>query len=233
MLQTRLSNERGFADHGWLKTYHSFSFADYYDPQNMGFKSLRVINEDRIAGGRGFGAHSHRNMEIITYIVKGALQHKDSMGTESVIRPGEVQYMSAGTGVVHSEFNATANQETHLFQIWIMPKANGGSPQYDQKDFSQKLLEQTFVLAASGDGRDGSIQIRQDADFWIGHLNKGEIKDFKLSQGRGIYLHCASGAARLNGNRIQTGDAIKIEEEGAITMLGEDAHSEILLFDLV
>jgi redox-sensitive bicupin YhaK (pirin superfamily) len=232
MLQTKRSNQRGYANHGWLQSYHSFSFANYYDPKNMGFMSLRVINEDIIAGGMGFGKHPHRDMEIITYIVKGALQHKDSMGNESIIKPGEVQYMSAGDGVFHSEFNPT-DQETHLFQIWIMPAKNGGTPSYDQKSFEDAFASKPMVLVASGDGRDGSIKIRQDADLWIGKFKKNQTTELNNKSGRGIYLHVASGELAINGEKLKTGDALSIEKAGPMTISGEAAHSEILVFDLV
>ncbi len=192
MLQIRKSDERGLANHGWLNSRHTFSFADYHDPKFMGFRTLRVINEDRIEGGKGFAKHGHKDMEIISYVVKGALQHEDSMGTKAIIRPGEVQRMTAGTGVMHSEYNAKLNDETHFFQIWIQPKAINAAPGYGQKSFETELNAKKSVLVVSQDGREGSISINQDADMYISRLNKGDDFEFKLRPSRGAWLQATS-----------------------------------------
>lgn len=233
MKKTVRSNQRGHADHGWLKTYHSFSFADFYNPQQMGFKSLRVINEDRIAGGTGFGTHPHRDMEIVTYVIAGALAHKDSLGTQSTISPGEVQYMSAGTGVFHSEFNAREDSETHLFQIWILPKSPGGNPQYDQKSFASTKPSTGMTLVVSGDGRAGSIKIRQDADIWIGRFSDAKAFDFSVQPGRGVYLHVVRGSVEVAAESLQSGDAFMTDEPSQLKIRGITASTEVLLFDLV
>lgn len=231
MLQLRKSNERGLGSHGWLESRHSFSFADYYDPQNMGFRSLRVINEDRIEGGTGFGAHPHRDMEIISYVLKGALEHKDSMGNQTVIRPGEVQRMSAGSGVMHSEYNQKIEEETHFFQIWIQPNTRGGVPGYGQKSFEKELQEQKLVLVVSENGRNGSIGIKQDADLYISRLKSGEAFDFDLRPGRGAWVQVISGKLSLNGKDISTGDGVALENESVLHFQASE-DSEILLFDL-
>lgn len=231
MLQLRKSQDRGIANHGWLKSKHTFSFADYYDPEFMGFRSLRVINEDRIDGGTGFGAHPHRDMEIISYVVKGALEHKDSMGTKAIIRPGEVQRMSAGTGVVHSEYNAMPDEETHFFQIWIQPKSRGGNPGYGQKSFENELNSNQLVLVMSEEGRDGSISIKQDADIYISRLPAGADLELKVRKTRGAWVQVVSGKLTVNGKELTTGDAISFEDEELLTFKAED-KSEIILFDL-
>ncbi len=231
MLQLRKSNERGYADHQWLKSKHTFSFADYYDPKNMGFRNLRVINEDRIEGGTGFGSHPHRDMEIISYVVSGALEHKDSMGTKAIIRPGEVQRMSAGAGIVHSEYNHLPEEETHFFQIWITPKARGGNPGYGQKSFEKDLNEKKLVLVVSESGRDGSIEIKQDADLYISRLKSGEDLEFKLREGRGVWLQMVKGRISVNGETLETGDALSFSDEELLKIKALDG-SEFLLFDL-
>lgn len=231
MLTIRKSKDRGQADHGWLKSQHSFSFASYYDPENMGFRSLRVINEDFIAGGTGFGTHPHRDMEIITYVVKGALEHKDSMGTTAVIVPGEVQRMSAGTGVAHSEYNKLKDQETHLFQIWIMPKKLGNKPGYGQKSFEEQLNSKDMVLVVSQDGRDGSIEINQDADLYISRLKAGKTLEFKLRPKRGVYLQMVKGQLKINNALLAVGDAAAVSEEDLLKIQAQE-DSEFLLFDL-
>lgn len=231
MLQIRKSNERGLGDHGWLKSRHTFSFADYFDPQQMGFRALRVINEDRIAGGTGFGAHPHRDMEIISYVVKGALEHEDSMGNKTVIRPGEVQRMSAGTGVVHAEYNKMPGDETHFFQIWVMPQARGGTPGYGQKSFESDLAQKKLVHVISPDGRDGSIPIQQDADLFISRLKAGDDIEFPLRPGRGAWIQVVKGRIDVNGSEVTTGDGVAVSEENLLKLEAKD-ESELLLFDL-
>lgn len=231
MLELRRSNKRGYADHQWLKSNHTFSFADYYDPQHMGFRSLRVINEDRIEGGTGFGAHPHRDMEIISYVVKGALEHKDSMGTKAIIRPGEVQRMSAGAGVVHSEYNHQSDDETHFFQIWIMPKTRGGNPGYGQKSFEADLNSKKLVLVVSQDGRDGSIDIKQDADLYISRLKTNQDLEFKLREGRGAWVQIVRGQIAVKGQTLEKGDAASFTDEELLKFKANQ-DSEFLLFDL-
>lgn len=231
MLQLRKSEERGNANHGWLKSLHTFSFAGYYDPKHMGFRALRVINEDRIEGGTGFGAHPHRDMEIISYVVKGALEHKDSMGTKAIIRPGEVQRMSAGTGVTHSEYNALPEEETHFFQIWIQPNKMGVAPGYGQKSFEEDLNSKKMVLVVSQDARDGSIGIKQDADLYISRLKKDDFVDFKLRANRGAWVQVVKGQLNVNGKELSTGDALSFENEELLTLKALD-NSEFMLFDL-
>ena len=232
MFQVRKSEERGLAEHGWLKSRHTFSFANYYDPKHMGFLNLRVINEDRIAGGTGFSSHPHCDMEIISYVVKGALEHKDSMGTKAIIKPGEVQRMSAGTGVVHSEKNAQAKDETHFFQIWITPKYQGVKPGYGQKSFEQELNSKKLVLVISQDAREGSIGINQDADMYISRLKSGEELDFKIRPGRGVWLQVIKGNGEINGTQLKTGDAISSQDEQSLKFIAAE-DSEVILFDLV
>jgi len=231
MLQVRKSNERGLANHGWLKSKHTFSFADYHDPKHMGFRTLRVINEDRIEGGTGFGTHPHRDMEIISYVVKGALQHKDSMGTSAVIRPGEVQRMSAGSGVAHSEYNANPDEEAHFFQIWIMPESRGGEPGYGQKSFEKELGENRLFLVVSKDGRDGSISIKQDADMYIARLKAGTAAPFTLRASRGAWIQVVKGKVTAGEEEISAGDALSIEEAGELGINALE-DSEFILFDL-
>lgn len=228
MLTIRKSNERGVGNHGWLKSFHTFSFADYFDRKHMNFGNLRVINEDKIAAGAGFGKHPHSDMEIITYVISGALAHEDSMGNASVILPGEVQIMSAGTGVFHSEFSHSKTEETHLLQIWILPKVKQIAPRYDQKSFSHKG---DFVLVVSGSGRDGSIQINQDAEIFLGKLAAGKNFDFAIKAGRKIWIQMISGAISVSGASLETGDAIAIENENSIN-INSAKSSEFLLFDL-
>jgi redox-sensitive bicupin YhaK (pirin superfamily) len=231
MLTVRRSQDRGHAQHGWLDSHHSFSFADYYDPKHMGFGPLRVINEDRIAGGTGFGAHPHRDMEIISYVVDGALTHKDSMGNATTIRPGEVQRMSAGSGVTHAEMNERADQTTHFFQIWIVPATRGIKPGYGQKDFSAQLAAEPLVLAASQDGRDGSIPIHQDADLYVSRLKERASLHFDLRPGRGAWVQVVKGGVRLNGETLAAGDGAALSDEKVLELVAETA-AEVLLFDL-
>ena len=231
MISLRTSTERGHARHGWLDSYHSFSFADYHDPQHMGFSALRVINEDRIEPAAGFPTHPHRDMEIITYLLEGALQHRDSMGNGSVIRPGEVQRMSAGTGITHSEFNASDEHRAHLLQIWIIPARTGLTPSYEQKAFSADEKRGRLRLVASRDGRDGSVTIHQDVALYASLLAPGESVTHSLADGRRAYVHVARGDLAINGQRLRAGDALKATEEPAVEMTASEA-AEVLLFDL-
>jgi hypothetical protein len=231
MVSIRRSAERGHANHGWLDSYHSFSFADYYDPQHMGFSTLRVINEDYVAPGTGFGTHPHRDMEIITYILAGELEHKDSMGNGSVIRPGDVQRMSAGTGVLHSEFNPSPDRQVHLLQIWIQPNRRGVEPGYEQKRFEDAEKRGRLRLVASPDGAEGSVTIHQNARVYAGLIDGAERVEHTLAAGRTAYVHVARGTVTVNGNPLAAGDALKAEGESRITLeAGRDA--EVLLFDL-
>jgi hypothetical protein len=231
MQVVRRSQDRGLANHGWLKSFHSFSFADYYDPQWMGYGALRVINEDRIAPGTGFGTHGHRDMEIISYVLDGALAHKDSMGNGSVIRPGDVQRMSAGTGVMHSEFNHEKAGETHFLQIWIQPDRRGTQPGYEEKHFSPESKRGVLRLVGSQDGRDGSVRIQQDVSMYAGLFNGDEAASLKLDPARQVYLHVARGEINANGTTLQAGDALMLNGESALELsAGHDA--EVIVFDL-
>jgi hypothetical protein len=230
MMNIRRANERGHASHSWLESHHTFSFADYYDRQWMGFRALRVINEDLIQPGMGFGTHPHRDMEIITYILSGALEHKDSMGNGRVIRAGEMQYMAAGTGVEHSEFNPSQDQAAHLLQIWIQPDQKGVRPRYAEKSF-QNAPTGRLLLAASKAGRDGSIAIHQDADVWLARLQPGDRVNHSLAQGRHVWLHLAEGEVSLGGETLQGGDAAAVSGEGALELLAKKP-AQVLLFDL-
>jgi len=230
MMKIRRANERGHANHGWLDSYHTFSFADYYDPNWMGFRSLRVINDDLVMPGMGFGTHPHRDMEIITYILSGALQHKDSMGNGRVIRAGEVQYMSAGTGVQHSEFNPAKDKAVHFLQIWIQPDQQGVKPRYGEKSFKD-VPAGTLRLATSKTGRDGSIAIHQDADLWIGKLDSGSRVTHDLKQGRHAWLHVAEGEILVNDKALKGGDSAALTEENRLDLQGQKA-AQVLLFDL-
>lgn len=231
MLKIRKSADRGYANHGWLEARHSFSFADYHDPDHMGFSVLRVINEDRIIGGAGFPTHGHQNMEIITYIVEGALEHKDSLGNTAVIRPGEVQRMSAGTGVRHSEFNHLKNDKTRLIQIWIHPDKNGYPPSYEQKDYSKKLSDGQIHLVASNTGRDGSVSLSQDVDLYALKSALAGERILNIDENRSYWLQIISGVVKVNELTGAAGDAIS---GGALTRLHLQwqAGSEFLLFDL-
>jgi redox-sensitive bicupin YhaK (pirin superfamily) len=232
MFEVRKSNERGKANHGWLNSFHSFSFAEYYDPKNMGFGPLRVINEDRVQPGMGFGTHGHRDMEIISYVLDGALEHKDSMGNGSVIRPGDVQRMSAGTGVMHSEYNPSPADRVHFLQIWIQPSVNGIVPSYEEKHFDAASKRGKLRLVASPDGRDGSVVVHQDALIFSALMDGSERVAHTLSAGRLAYLHVARGAVAVNGQPLDAGDAVKLSGEQEIVLeQGKDA--EVLLFDMV
>ena len=231
MIIPRLSSERGYADHGWLKALHSFSFADYYDPKEMGWGALRVINEDRVAPGAGFGKHGHRDMEIVTYILDGALEHKDSLGNGGIIRRGEVQRMSAGKGILHSEFNPSPVDGTHLLQIWIEPAQLGRPASYEQQALPEAELRGRWRLVASPDGADGSTTIGQDARLWASLLAPGETLPYALVAGCLAYVHVVRGRLALNGQILDTGDAAKIADETRLDFQAEE-ETEFLLFDL-
>ena len=231
MLRIRKAAERGHADHGWLNTYHTFSFANYYDPHHMGFRDLRVINEDRVQPGMGFPNHPHRDMEIISYVVEGALQHKDSMGNGSVIRPGEVQRMSAGTGITHSEFNHSPNDPVHFLQIWIQPDRDGVVPDYEQKFFSDEEKRGEFRLIASHDGRDGSVTIHQDVNLFASLLEVGEEITHNITAGRHIWLQVVRGTVLANGHRLDVSDGAAGSNEERLVVSAQE-KAEVLLFDL-
>ena len=230
MITIRRSDERGHADHGWLVSRHTFSFADYHDPAHMGFGPLRVINEDRVAPGQGFGRHGHRDMEILSYVLDGALEHKDSIGTGSVIRPGDVQRMSAGTGIQHSEFNSSQRDPVHFLQIWILPERGGIAPGYEQKTFN---LERSgsLALVAGREGRDGALTIHQDADVYAGRLTAGDRVTHMLRDGRLGWLQVARGEVTLNGNGLAAGDGAAIEKETEL-VIESLTPAEVLLFDM-
>ena len=231
MLTVRKSKDRGYADHGWLKSYHSFSFAGYHDPDHMGFGNLRVINEDRVAPGKGFGEHSHRDMEIISYVLSGELAHQDSIGNVKGIPPGDVQRMSAGTGVTHSEFNHAKDQTTHFLQIWILPNVTGIPPSYEQKTIPAEQKRGILRLIASPDGALGSVTIQADAAVYAGLFDGDETAELALAPSRKGYVHLVRGTLDVNGQRISAGDAVLLEHENRITVSnGSDA--EVLLFDL-
>ena len=230
MIQLRKAQDRGHANHGWLDSWHTFSFADYHDPRHMGFSALRVINEDRVSPGEGFPTHPHRDMEIITYILSGSLEHKDSMGNGRVIRPGEVQYMAAGTGVQHSEFNPSKDEAVHLLQIWIQPEAKGVKPRYEEKSLKH-AAPGTLNLVTSKTGRDGSIAIHQDADLWLARMDAGNRVTHKLASGRHAWVHVAEGEVSLNGKTLGGGDAAAVSEESALEF-SASKPSQVLLFDL-
>ena len=231
MIAVRKSNDRGHANHGWLDTHFTFSFADYYDPKHVHFRTLRVMNDDRIAGGGGFPTHPHSDMEIVTYVLEGALAHKDSMGNGSVIRPGDVQYMSAGTGVAHSEFNASDRETVHMYQIWMFPDKKDYEPAYDQKHFSSEDKRGKLRLVASPEGRDGSVKIRQDNELYAAVLAQGESVKHALQADRHAYVQVARGSVTLNGKQLETGDGAAISAEKQVELTGvKDA--EVLLFDL-
>jgi quercetin 2,3-dioxygenase len=231
MISIRKSNERGHADHGWLDTRFTFSFAEYYDPKHVHFRTLRVMNDDRVAGGGGFPVHPHQDMEIVTYVLEGALEHRDSMGNGSVIKPGDIQYMSAGTGVTHSEFNASETEQVHLYQIWMFPEKKGLKPTYDQKNFSDSEKRGKLRLIASPDGRDGSVKIRQDNELYATVLGEGESVKHALKPERHAYVQVARGSVTLNGQKLGEGDGAAISAEKSVEISGvKDA--EVLLFDL-
>jgi quercetin 2,3-dioxygenase len=227
----RRSNERGHANHGWLDSFHTFSFADYHDPAHMGFRALRVINEDRVSPGQGFGTHGHRDMEIISYVLEGELEHEDSLGTGAVVRPGEVQRMSAGTGVRHSEFNPSASEPLHFLQIWIVPASRGTAPSYEQRAFAEGERRGKLRLVAAPDGRDGSVTVNQDVRLYAGLFDGGETARHELSPGRHAWVHVARGSVALDGTRLQAGDAAAVSAAGPLELTGGQG-AEVLLFDL-
>jgi redox-sensitive bicupin YhaK (pirin superfamily) len=227
----RKAADRGHADFGWLDSRHTFSFGEYFDPTHMGFGPLRVINDDRVAGGGGFPTHPHRDMEIITYVLDGALQHKDTLGTSSVIRTGDVQRMSAGTGVRHSEFNASSVEPAHFLQIWIVPEAQGLAPGYAQKNFLAEEKRGKLRLVASQDGRDGSITINRDVDLYASLLARGETVEHEVKAGRGAWAHVARGEVSLNGQALVAGDGVAVTEAGALRIAAA-ADAEVLVFDI-
>lgn len=231
MYEIRRSHERGYADHGWLKSYHTFSFADYYDPQHVEFGALRVINEDRVAPGAGFGTHGHRDMEIISYVLEGELAHRDSLGSGSVIRPGDVQRMSAGRGVRHSEFNNSATDQAHFLQIWIQPNVLGIAPEYEEKHFEPEEKRGRLRLIASPDGTNGSVRIHQDARVYAGLFDGTERSDFGIGANRRVYVHVARGTVNANGETLEAGDALKLTQAARLS-LSDGKDAEVLVFDL-
>lgn len=230
MIDVRKSEDRGQADHGWLKTFHTFSFASYFDPRHTQFRSLRVINEDWIQGGKGFGTHPHENMEIITYIIEGELEHKDSMGTGSVIRPGELQRMTAGSGVTHSEFNPSS-ETTHLLQIWIRPEEINLEPSYEQRDFSAKRVPNELLLLASRSGRDGSLTVHQDVEIFGAQLESGLSLEYTAQAGRHLWIQLVKGRLSVNGTDLEAGDGASLSDEKDVTFLAAES-CELLMFDL-
>ncbi|WP_171962314.1 pirin family protein [Bordetella trematum] len=231
MLTLRPAAARGHANHGWLDTHHTFSFANYYDPAHMGFGPLRVINDDRIAAGRGFGTHGHRDMEIITYVLEGAVAHKDSMGTGSVIRPGDVQRMSAGRGVLHSEFNPQPDAPTHMLQIWIEPDVTGIEPEYDQKTFDEASKRGRLCLVASPDGAQGSMRLHQDVRLYAGLFDGQEQAELPLAAGRRAWVHLARGRLTVNGQVLNAGDGLAVQAESRLQLTAGQA-ADVLVFDL-
>jgi redox-sensitive bicupin YhaK (pirin superfamily) len=231
MIRFRKAAERGHFDHGWLDTYHTFSFGDYFDPAHMGFRSLRVINDDRVQSGQGFGMHGHRDMEIITYVLDGALEHRDSLGNGSVLRAGELQHMTAGTGVRHSEFNPSDQQEVHLYQIWLLPERKGLQPSYEQKAFSDEQKRGALRLVASPTGEHGSLTIHQDARLYLSRLKSEETVAHTLKPGRHAWLQVLRGTVALNGHPLSPGDGAAVSEEEKLEIKAQD-DAEVMLFDL-
>ena len=231
MITLRKAQDRGHAQHGWLDSWHTFSFGDYYDPKHMGFRSLRVINDDSVAPGKGFPTHSHREMEIITYVLDGSLEHKDSMGNGSVMKPGDVQRMTAGTGVGHSEFNGSRSEPVHFLQIWVLPEGRNLPPGYEQKHFSKADRQGLLRVVASREGADGAVQVHQDVKLLAGLFGAGDSVSYALPAGRHAWLHVARGKIRVNGHDLQAGDAVQASEEAALS-LSDASDAEVLLFDL-
>jgi redox-sensitive bicupin YhaK (pirin superfamily) len=231
MIQIRKSAERGHFDHGWLDTYHTFSFADYYDPDHMGFRSLRVINDDRVEAGQGFGMHGHRDMEIVTYVLEGALAHKDSMGNGSIIKAGQLQRMTAGTGVRHSEFNPSDKEAVHLYQIWLLPQRKGLEPSYEELALGEEEKRGRFRLVASPDGADGSMSIHQNARLYLASLLPGQAVSHGIERGRAAWLQVLRGSVNILGNGLSAGDGARVTDEHTVAV-GATTASEVLLFDL-
>jgi quercetin 2,3-dioxygenase len=230
-VQVRAAKDRGRTDWGWLDSRHTFSFGEYHDPRHMGFRALRVINDDRVEPGAGFGTHGHRDMEILSYVLEGGLAHKDSMGTGSVIRPGALQMMRAGTGVTHSEYNASKTEPVHFLQIWLVPDTRGLAPAYGEKAVDREKARRGFELLASKDGRDGSMQIQQDVDVWLALLEEGERRELRLRPGRHAWVHVAHGAVDLSGTPLDEGDGAAVSGAEVLTLAGR-APAEVLVFDL-
>jgi redox-sensitive bicupin YhaK (pirin superfamily) len=231
MITVRPASQRGHGQHGWLDTHHTFSFNDYHDPRHMGFRVLRVINEDRVEAGRGFGTHGHQDMEILSYVLDGALGHKDSLGNGSVLRTGEVQCMTAGTGIRHSEFNASESKPVHFYQVWLLPDRRGLAPRYDQRAFPEAERRGQLRVVASPDGRDGSLKIHQDAEVLLATLAAGERVTHDLASGRSAWLQVLRGSVQLNGVPLATSDGAAVSDESSLTVLGTEP-SEVMLFDL-
>jgi hypothetical protein len=231
MIRVRKAGERGHFDHGWLDTYHTFSFGDYYDPAHLGFRSLRVINDDRVQPGQGFGMHGHRDMEIVTYVLDGALQHKDSLGNGSIIRAGELQRMTAGTGVRHSEFNPSDKEGVHLYQIWLLPERKGLKPSYEELAVGEEEKQGRFRLVASPDGAAGSLTIHQDARLYLASLLPGQAVAHSIEPGRAAWLQVLRGSVNVLGNDLSAGDGVAVTDENAISVQAA-VPSEVLLFDL-
>jgi hypothetical protein len=231
VIDVRSAEERGHTQWGWLDSWHTFSFGDYHDPEHMGFRSLRVLNDDRVQPGQGFGTHGHRDMEILSYVLEGALEHKDSSGGGGVIRPGEIQFMRAGRGVMHSEYNHSKVDPVHFLQVWIVPDRRGLKPTYGQKAFDRDLARRSLVLLASKDGREKSIQVEQDVDVWMTRLGDGELRELPIAPGRHVWVHVARGSASLNGTSLREGDGAGVSGEEALRFLGGDG-AEVLVFDL-
>jgi redox-sensitive bicupin YhaK (pirin superfamily) len=232
MLRIRRAEERGRTEWGWLDSRHTFAFGDYYDSAHVGFRALRVINDDLVEPGAGFGAHSHRDMEILSYVLEGALEHEDSSGGGGVIRPGEIQLMRAGTGVTHSEYNHSRAEPVHFLQIWILPDTEGLPPAYAQRSFDREAAARDFLLLVSPDARDGSLPIRQDVDVWAGVIGAAESRDFRIRKGRHAWLHVARGSVSVDGNRLQEGDGAAVTGQDRLRMEGNGESAEVLLFDL-
>ncbi|MGD9719752.1 MAG: pirin family protein [Pirellulales bacterium] len=231
MIQIRKAQDRGHFDHGWLDTYHTFSFASYHDPRHMGFRALRVMNEDRVEPGEGFGTHPHRDMEIVTYVLEGALEHRDSMGHGEILRPGEFQRMSAGTGITHSEFNPSQTEPVHLYQIWLLPQRTGMTPSYEQQKFADEELHNRLRLVAARSAENGSLTIHQDASIYLARLDAAARLEHRLAAGRHAWLQVLRGAVSLNGQQLSTGDGAAISAEPALTLVAYEP-AEIMLFDL-
>ena len=232
MMKLRRSEERGHADHGWLNSYHTFSFANYHDPEQMGYRSLRVINDDRVAPGRGFGAHAHRDMEILTYVLDGQLAHKDSMGHTELLGPNEIQKMSAGSGVVHSEFNGSASEPVHFLQIWIEPQSRGTAPNYEQYAFQPEEKRNRFRLLASNETVAGAARLNQDAKVSVAEVTAGNTLTYTLGDRRYAWVHVVDGEVEVNGERLVTGDAAAVEDERELSFVANGGKAEVLVFDL-